>query len=408
MSAKANLGVASRFTAVNQNHRTPLPEQRPSITTPTSRVRCEELVAPYGPYGGDVSMRAGATKRKRPQTCNPDQKRAPISLLSKSDYNKPSPGYQKRASWPNHCAQSPRVDRRHPLPIIVADDQPSLRPISCASITSPKANGPSPVSSNGNAIKSITAPCSIFPEGDINSPYGRINPLYDPTRQGPSSAHASQPLLNPPLSNASANRPRTQKEEMLAGRAYLPFDKELVLERERCSAACWRFNNSNDPTNRVSPGERSRLFRAILLPPDPITAPSEASALTPISRVGDEIIVEAPFNCDYGYKITIGQDVVIGKNCTILDCGGVLIGDRCNIGPNVNIYTTTLPVEPGKRAGSLGSVKGQKIIIGSDCWIGGGVTILPGKTIGKGSVVGAGSVVTKVCSLADPLYMPGS
>jgi acetyltransferase-like isoleucine patch superfamily enzyme len=195
---------------------------------------------------------------------------------------------------------------------------------------------------------------------------------------------------------------------MLAGRAYLPFDKELVLERERCSAACWRFNNSNDPTNRVSPGERSRLFRAILLPPDPITAPSEASALTPISRVGDEIIVEAPFNCDYGYKITIGQDVVIGKNCTILDCGGVLIGDRCNIGPNVNIYTTTLPVEPGKRAGSLGSVKGQKIIIGSDCWIGGGVTILPGKTIGKGSVVGAGSVVTKVCSLADPLYMPGS
>jgi acetyltransferase-like isoleucine patch superfamily enzyme len=112
--------------------------------------------------------------------------------------------------------------------------------------------------------------------------------------------------------------------------------------------------------------------------------------------VGDNVVVEAPFNCDYGYNISIGQDVAIGKNCTILDTCEVKIGDRCNIGPNVNIYTATLPVDPKRRLGSRGPNLGRKITIDSDCWIGGGVTILPGRTIGKGSTVGAGSIVTRV------------
>ena len=57
--------------------------------------------------------------------------------------------------------------------------------------------------------------------------------------------------------------------------------------------------------------------------------------------VGNNVIVEAPFNCDYGYNIHIGHDVVIGKNCTILDSCKVKIGGRCILGPNVNIYTVS-------------------------------------------------------------------
>lgn len=68
------------------------------------------------------------------------------------------------------------------------------------------------------------------------------------------------------LSNlASTTRQPTQKEEMLAGRQYFPFD-EVVLERERCSVACWRFSSSTNPTNSVYPEGRARLFRDILQP----------------------------------------------------------------------------------------------------------------------------------------------
>ncbi|EHL00042.1 putative Nodulation protein L [Glarea lozoyensis 74030] len=196
----------------------------------------------------------------------------------------------------------------------------------------------------------------------------------------------------------SPSRARSQKEEMLAGRYYFPFDKELVLERERCNGACWRFNSSTNPNNGVSPEERARQFRDILQPREPgrdsAISPTGNSPITPTGKVGENVVVEAPFNCDYGYNITIGQDVAIGKNCTILDTCEVKIGDRCNIGPNVNIYTASLPIDPKRRLGSRGPSLGQKITISDDCWIGGGVTILPGRTIGKGSTVGAGSIVT--------------
>jgi acetyltransferase-like isoleucine patch superfamily enzyme len=199
------------------------------------------------------------------------------------------------------------------------------------------------------------------------------------------------------LALANTARPPTQKEEMLASRYYFPFDKDLVYERERCNAACWRFNGSTNPNSMATPEERSRLFRQILQPCN-VILPTQSLLVTPMGRVGNNVVVEAPFNCDYGYNISIGQDVVISRNCTILDACKVTIGDRCNIGPNVSIYTTELPIEPKRRLGSRGLALGKKITIESDCWIGGGVIILPGITIRKGSTVEAGSVVTRVSS----------
>uniref|UniRef100_L2FV11 Nodulation protein l n=1 Tax=Colletotrichum fructicola (strain Nara gc5) TaxID=1213859 RepID=L2FV11_COLFN len=185
------------------------------------------------------------------------------------------------------------------------------------------------------------------------------------------------------------NRIRSQKEEMLSGKFYYPFDKELVLERERCSAACWRFNNSTNPNNGVSPNERARLFREILQPRELLSPSPGSSPVTNIGRVGENVVVEAPFVCDYGYNIVIGQNVIVGRSCTILDAAEV------NIGPNVSIYAATLHTDPKRRQGSKGPQIGRPVTIDQDCWIGGGVTILPGITIGKGSTVGAGSVVTK-------------
>lgn len=80
------------------------------------------------------------------------------------------------------------------------------------------------------------------------------------------------------------------------------------------------------------------------------------------------------------------------------------IGNNVLIGPNVQIYTATHPVELEKRLTPVETPDGIKYIrhtyalpvtIEDGCWVGGGVIILPGVTIGKGSVIGAGSVVTK-------------
>lgn len=116
-----------------------------------------------------------------------------------------------------------------------------------------------------------------------------------------------------------------------------------------------------------------------------------------VGRVGRHVSVETPFTCDYGYNITIGHHVVIGRNCTINDAGEVKIGDNCVLGPNVSIFTTSLPIDPKIRQGGQGPQVGCAITIEQDCWIGGGAIILPGRSVGRGSTVGAGSVVTRVC-----------
>jgi len=304
------------------------------------------------------------------------------------------------------------------------DDQPSASTMPSATTISPDHSRLSAISYSQQTPTPITATSSAYPDRTPTSSkslYERVGPLHDVTRQDsdtgtPQSASSNLPqILHPQLADsphsnpqvaaqlalsnlASSSRPKSQKEEMLGGREYFPFDKELVLERERCNGACWRFNSSTNPNNGVSPEERARLFRDILQPREQVVSPTQGSPISPLGRVGDNVVVEAPFNCDYGYNISIGQDVAIGKNCTILDTCEVKIGDRCHIGPNVNIYTATLPIDPKKRLGSRGPNLGEKITIQADCWIGGNVTILPGRTIGKGSTVGAGSVVTRVCT----------
>ncbi|MDX6182202.1 CatB-related O-acetyltransferase [Flavobacterium sp. Fl-77] len=84
---------------------------------------------------------------------------------------------------------------------------------------------------------------------------------------------------------------------------------------------------------------------------------------------------------------------------------GLLIGNLCSIALDVkfilggNHFTNrlfTYPITPMLTSfGNDGSYSKGKIIIGHDCWIGIGVTILSGVEMGNGCVIAAGSVVTK-------------
>lgn len=120
--------------------------------------------------------------------------------------------------------------------------------------------------------------------------------------------------------------------------------------------------------------------------------------------IGTNVSVGQPFVCDYGRNIYIGNNVSVNMNCTFVDCNKIIIGDNVLIASNVQLYTAAHPVMLDERLTPGWSPESEQyfcrtyalpIKIGSGCWLGGGVIVLPGVTIGDGTVIGAGSVVTK-------------
>ena len=69
------------------------------------------------------------------------------------------------------------------------------------------------------------------------------------------------------------------------------------------------------------------------------------------------------------------------------------------VGPNVNFYSATHPLDPEVHNGLEGPEMGKEIHIDKDVWIGGNVTVLPGMKVGRGAVLCAGSVVTRDVTL---------
>ena len=164
---------------------------------------------------------------------------------------------------------------------------------------------------------------------------------------------------------------KSEKEKMLAGELYQASDPELVEERLQ-ARKLMQLLNSSAPTeseNRVS------LLRKL------------------VGKAGKNPWIEVPFYCDYGYNIQMGEDCFFNFNCMVLDVCKVTLGDRVLIGPAVQLYTATHPLDAASR-GALWEF-GKPIEIGSDVWIGGGAVICPGVILGDRVVVAAGAVVTK-------------
>jgi maltose O-acetyltransferase len=112
-----------------------------------------------------------------------------------------------------------------------------------------------------------------------------------------------------------------------------------------------------------------------------------------IPHLGQGVTIRPPVFCDYGSNIRFGDNVFLNFNCVILDVVAVIIGDRTQIGPAVQIYAADHPRDAATRRKGLEF--GRPVQIGRDVWIGGGAIILPGVSIGDEAVIGAGSVVTR-------------
>lgn len=162
-----------------------------------------------------------------------------------------------------------------------------------------------------------------------------------------------------------------QKERMAAGLPYKAWLDGLEQERLLCKKKVYQFN-------QLSPDYRERI-------------PELLKDL--LGKTGENIMIEPPFHCDYGWNIEVGENFFANYNLTILDVGKVTIGDNVQIAPNVSIYTAGHPIHPDSR--NSGYEYGIPITIGNSVWIGGNTVILPGVTIGDHAVIGAGSVVTR-------------
>ena len=112
------------------------------------------------------------------------------------------------------------------------------------------------------------------------------------------------------------------------------------------------------------------------------------------AEVGEGPYVESPFYANFGGRhVHLGRNVYTNFGVTFVDDTHIYIGDYTMLGPNVVIATAGHPIDPDLRRRGL--QYNLPVRIGSNCWLGAGVIVLPGVTIGDNTVVGAGSVVTK-------------
>ena len=109
------------------------------------------------------------------------------------------------------------------------------------------------------------------------------------------------------------------------------------------------------------------------------------------SKIDESCFIIPPFHTEFGKNTKIGKNVFINSCCRFQDNGGIEIGDKTMIGPNVTIVTVNHEINPETRINAVP----KPVKIGENVWIGADCTILPGVSIGENSVIGAGSVVTK-------------
>ena len=164
----------------------------------------------------------------------------------------------------------------------------------------------------------------------------------------------------------------TIKEKQHSGMIYHPMDEELLREQ-------------------LGYMDQLREYEAI---PRVDQVARFAKLQEMFAEVGEGTYVESPFYANFGGRhVHLGKYVYTNFGVTFVDDTHIYIGDYTMLGPHVVIATAGHPIDPDLRRRGL--QYNLPVRIGSNCWLGAGVIVLPGVTIGDNTVVGAGSVVTK-------------
>ena len=164
----------------------------------------------------------------------------------------------------------------------------------------------------------------------------------------------------------------TEKEKMKRQMLYdANNDTELQQERKVAKDLCYEYNQlrPSDEENQM------KIIKSLL------------------GKTKEKFCIVAPFWCDYGYNIEIGENFFANHNTVILDGGKVVFGDNVFVGPNCGFYTAGHPIDFERR--NTGLEYARPITVGDNVWIGAGVHVMPGVRIGNNVVIGGGSVVVK-------------
>lgn len=153
------------------------------------------------------------------------------------------------------------------------------------------------------------------------------------------------------------------------GMAYT-VDDDVVKELKKCRSLLRKLNDTHSTNVKKITRIAKKLFGK-----------------------SENVFIEPPFFCDYGFNIETGKNFYANFNCTLLDVAKIRFGDNCMLGPNVSVYTAGHPLHPVTRNSKY--EYGKEVIVGDNVWIGGSSVVCPGVRIGNNVVIGAGSVVTK-------------
>ena len=96
-------------------------------------------------------------------------------------------------------------------------------------------------------------------------------------------------------------------------------------------------------------------------------------------------------------KLTIGDEVTVGKSAMLLSSGGLTIGNRVMVAHGSQLVSAghTIPDLDSEETMRHADILSAPIVLEDDVWIGAGAIVLPGVTVGEGAIVAAGAVVTR-------------
>ena len=98
--------------------------------------------------------------------------------------------------------------------------------------------------------------------------------------------------------------------------------------------------------------------------------------------------------CEYGGGIILGDNVVVGPNCTLYGAGLITVGEYTHFGPGSMVMAQAGNADAANRQSAEPGRFNDPVVIGKGVWVGAGAVILGNTVLGDNCVVGPNSVVS--------------